>query len=172
MNRWILIVAAALAVPIALQAARATGGVEAGPVTGYPVPRFVSVKARPANVRGGPGKGYRIVWTFVRRSLPVEVTAEYGHWRRIRDWDGKVGWINAALISGRRFGVVAPWSGAGLEPLREDNSAKAAVIAYLQRKVLVKVENCDGKWCEVEVKSRTGFVRQSRLWGVYPGEHV
>lgn len=171
-RRIVVIAAAALALSLALPAAFAANGIEVGPVTGYPMPRFVSVKARPANVRGGPGTGYRIVWTFVRRSLPVEVTAEYGHWRRIRDWDGKVGWINAALLSGRRFGVVAPWSGTGLVALRDDASAQASVVAYLQRKVLVRIDGCDGTWCEVEVKSRSGYVRQTRLWGVYPGEHI
>lgn len=164
--------AAVLAMPAMLPAARAAGGVEAGPVTGYPMPRFVTVKARPANVRVGPRKAYRIVWTFVRRSLPVKITAEYGHWRRIRDWDGKVGWIHGALLSGRRFGVVAPWSGTGLVPLREEASAQAAVVALMQRKVLVRIDNCDGNWCKVDVKSRSGYVRQTGLWGVYPGEHV
>ena len=172
MNRCILNAAAVLAILMALPAALAANGVELGPVTGYPMPRFVSVKARPANVRVGPGTGYGILWTFVRRSLPVEVTAEYGHWRRIRDWDGKEGWINAALLSGRRFGVVAPWSDSGMVPLRDEGAAEAPVVAYLQRKVLVKIESCDGNWCEVDVKSRSGYVRQTRLWGVYPGEHV
>lgn len=171
-RRNVVIAAAALALALALPPALAANGVEVGPVTGYPMPRFVSVKARPANVRGGPGTGYRILWTFVRRSLPVEVTAEYGPWRRIRDWDGKVGWIHGALLSGRRFGVVAPWSGAGMVPLREDASAKAAVIALMQRKVLVRIDHCDGNWCEVDVKSRSGYVRQTRLWGVYPGEKI
>ncbi|MBS0248235.1 MAG: SH3 domain-containing protein [Proteobacteria bacterium] len=145
---------------------------QVGPVTGFPMPRFVSVKTRPANVRAGPGRGYRILWTFVRRSLPVEVTAEYGHWRRIRDWDGKEGWIHGALISGRRFGVVAPWSASPTVPMRDEASVTAPIVAYLQRKVLVKIDSCDGKWCEVDVKSRRGYVRQTRLWGAYPGEHI
>ena len=161
-----------LTIVVPLPAAFAYTNSQVGPVTGYPMPRFVSVKARPANVRVGPGAGYRILWTFVRRSLPVEVTAEYGHWRRIRDWDGKEGWINGALVSGRRFGVVAPWSASATVPMRDEASAKAPIVAYLQRKLLVRIESCDGNWCEVDVRSRSGYVRQTRLWGAYPGEHI
>ncbi|MCW5694152.1 MAG: SH3 domain-containing protein [Pseudolabrys sp.] len=164
--------AIAFVMPAALPVALAGTQDQVGPVTGYPMPRFVSVKAKPANVRVGPGTGYRIVWTFVRRSLPVEVTAEYGHWRRIRDWDGKEGWIHGALLSGRRFGIVAPWSGSTTVPMRLEPSAKAPIVAYLQRKVLVRIESCDGNWCEVDVRSRSGYVRQTRLWGAYPGEHI
>jgi SH3-like domain-containing protein len=36
----------------------ATFASDAGKTTGLPVPRFVSVKAKPANVRVGPGINY------------------------------------------------------------------------------------------------------------------
>ncbi|MGT2466406.1 SH3 domain-containing protein [Mesorhizobium atlanticum] len=41
---------------------------------------------------------------------PLEIYQEYGNWRRVRDWDGSTGWIYHSLLSGRRTGIVAPWS--------------------------------------------------------------
>lgn len=143
-----------------------------GRTTGLPIPRFVSVKARPANVRIGPGLDYAIKWTFVRRWVPVEVLAEFGQWRQIRDWEGKQGWMLGALLGGRRMGMVAPWLDAKLVPLRAADSGNARILALVQPTVLARIKSCDGTWCEVRVRSRTGFIRQTWLWGAYPGETV
>jgi SH3-like domain-containing protein len=51
-----------------------------GPVTNLPLPRFVSLKASEGNVRRGPSLTHRIDWVFTRRDMPLEITAEHGHW--------------------------------------------------------------------------------------------
>ena len=58
---------------------------ERGPVTGLPLPRYVSLKASEANVRRGPSLTHRIDWVFKRRDMPLRITAEFGHWRRVED---------------------------------------------------------------------------------------
>jgi len=143
-----------------------------GRTTGFAIPRFVSVKAKPANVRVGPGTGYPLKWTFVRRFVPVEVTAEFGRWRRIRDWDGSEGWILGALLSGRRTALVAPWVKGKTIPLRRRPVPAARILAQLQPGVFVSPKGCDGAWCDVAVAGRDGYVRQSQLWGVYADEHL
>lgn len=143
-----------------------------GRTTGLAVPRFVSVKAKPANVRVGPGMGYPLKWIFVRRFVPVEVTAEFGRWRRIRDWDGSEGWILGALLSGRRTALVAPWLKGKTIPLYSRSDARAAVVARLQPGVFVRPQSCNGGWCDVAVAGRDGYVRQSQLWGVYADERL
>ena len=80
-----------------------------GPVTNLPLPRFVSMRAESANARRGPSLDQRVDWEFVRRGLPLEITAEYGQWRRVRDADGAGGWVHHALLSGRR---ARRWCGA------------------------------------------------------------
>lgn len=161
--------ALALSLLTAAPTARANG---VGEVTGLPIPRFVSVKARPANVRVGPGTDYPLKWTFVRRFEPVEVTAEYGQWRRVRDWDGSSGWILAALLSGRRTALAAPWLTAKTIALRSYAGARAPLVARVQPKVFVHLERCNGQWCKVRVRGDDGYMRQTRLWGVYPGEKL
>lgn len=138
--------------------------------SGLPLPRFVSVKAAEANVRFGPGTGYGVKWTFVRRGLPVEIYQEFGNWRRIRDWTGEDGWIFGPLLSGRRTALVEPWTGGDAARLRKRPGGR--VVAVLEPDVVVRLRGCDGTWCEVATSSVSGFVRQERLWGVYPGEKI
>jgi SH3-like domain-containing protein len=38
--------------------------------------------------------------------------------------------------------------------------------------VVGEVEGCDGTWCEVTTGGYDGYVEQTQLWGVYPGERV
>ena len=57
----------------------------AGSASGLPVPRFVSLKADKVNMHIGPAKTYETKWLYQRAGLPVEITAEFENWRRIRD---------------------------------------------------------------------------------------
>ena len=141
-----------------------------GRTTGLPLPRFVSVKGEPANVRAGPGTDHPIKWTFVRRGLPLEVTAEFGNWRRVRDWEGEEGWMLGALLSGKRMGLVAPWSGAKAVRMLSEADSRSPTVVIVQPEVLVGMESCDGEWCEITAKRWRGYVLQNVMWGVYPGE--
>jgi SH3-like domain-containing protein len=143
---------------------------DVGQTTGLPLPRFVSVKATPANARLGPGINYPLKWTFVGQEVPVEITAEFEHWRRIRDWEGQEGWMLGPLLSGKRTALVTPWRGAKPVSLRASAAADAPIVAIVQQNVLVHINRCDGRWCRVQVKGRRGYIRQTKLWGAYPGE--
>lgn len=156
------------------QAPAIQNGVTVGPVTGFPLPRFVSIRPNEANVRVGPGSAYDIRWTFMRSGLPVEITAEFGNWRKIRDMEGDEGWIRHDLLTGRRTAVIAPWSDGDPVPARRAPSLDASTRFLLQPGVLAEILECDGTWCDVmsvdpQVEWR-GFVRQTSLWGAYPEE--
>src|SRR5262249_34932013 len=69
-------------------AAKAAGEGATGWARGLPIPRFVSLKADRVNVRAGPTKDNDVTWVYTRAGLPVEITAEFENWRRIRDWEG------------------------------------------------------------------------------------
>src|SRR5215217_1138160 len=103
----------------AVAPALAAGEVGTGSASGLPLPRFVSLKSDRVNVRGGPTKDHDVTWVFTRAGLPVEITAEFENWRRIRDWEGSEGWVYHSLLSGRRTGVVTPKSKDELVPLYE-----------------------------------------------------
>ncbi len=136
---------------------------------GLSLPRFASLKKSPVNLRVGPGVQYGIKWVYVRPKIPLEIYEEYGNWRRVRDWQGATGWILGAFLSSRRTAVIAPWSTNNIG-LRSRPSGASPVTAWLQPNLLVGLVRCDGQWCNVVVKPMAGYVRQSRLWGVYPKE--
>lgn len=143
-----------------------------GSVTGLPIPRFVSLKSDRINVRAGPGEDQDVRWIYIRAGMPVEITAEYGNWRRIRDWQGAEGWIYHSLLSGKRTGIVVPRLDEKLVPLYADASKKSTVLAKLQAGVLGSLKECTGTWCEFDGKGFAGWIRQDRVWGAYPNEKI
>jgi SH3-like domain-containing protein len=152
--------------------ALAAGEPPAGSVSGLPIPRFVSLKSDRVNVRSGPNKDQEVRWVYTRAGMPVEITAEFENWRRIRDWEGAEGWVYHSLLSGKRGAVVVPTLKDELIPLYESPEPEAAVAARLQPGVLTQIKSCDGKWCQVSGKSFSGWIVQERLWGAYPNEKV
>ena len=59
-----------------------------------------------ARQRGEPeGTGQAsatIEWVYRRAGQPVEVIDEYETWRRIRDWEGTLGWVHQSMLQNRR----------------------------------------------------------------------
>jgi SH3-like domain-containing protein len=152
---------------------QAAGEVATGAQSGLPLPRFVSLKADRVNVRGGPSKDHDVAWVYTRAGLPVEITAEFENWRRIRDWEGAEGWVYHSLLSGRRTAVVAKSkANAGLVELRAAPDGGSPTTAQLEPGVLGTVKRCSGTWCRVNGDGFDGWLEQERLWGVYPNEKV
>lgn len=54
--------------------------------TDLPLPRFATLKSNEVNVRTGPGLRYQTKWVLVRKEMPVEITAEFEQWRKIKDF--------------------------------------------------------------------------------------
>src|SRR4051812_21353413 len=164
-----LVVAAALACAAPV---RAAGEMSAGPKSGLPVPRFVSLKPDRVNVRGGPTRDHDVTWVYTRAGLPVEITAESENWRRIRDWEGAEGWVYHSMLTGRRTALVKAKEKDALVPLQAKPNASSEVMAKLQSGVLSTVKSCTGTWCRIFGTGFDGWVAQERLRGVYPSEKV
>ena len=142
----------------------AQGGV--GPVTNLPLPRFVSLKATEGNARRGPDTTHRVDWVFTRRDQPLRVTAEFEHWRRVEDAEGKGGWMHYALLSGMRSVLVQ----GDMVPLHVRASADAGVEALLERGVIAQVRECQVTWCLLQVDGARGWAEKRHLWGVTADE--
>ncbi len=140
-----------------------------GPVTNLPLPRFVSMRAEEANARRGPSLDQRVDWEFVRRGLPLEVTAEYGQWRRVRDAEGYGGWVHHTLLSGVRTALVL---GEAPVALRVDPAEGAAVRAMAEPGVVARLEACSGDWCEIDAGGVEGWLPRPAIWGVGAEETV
>ena len=154
----------------ALACATAPASAGGDGTNGLPVPRFVSLKADRVTVRGGPDKDHDVSWIYTRVGWPVEITAEFENWRRIRDSDGSEGWVYHSLLSGKRTATVQMKAKADLAQLYANPDDKSAVTAQLQVGVLGTVKRCTGTWCEFSGDGFDGWIAQNELWGVYPNE--
>lgn len=161
----------------------AAGGarVSVGRETGRPVPRFVSLKSKAVNLRVGPGRKYPISWRYKRAGLPVEIIQEFSLWRRIRDSDGTTGWVLHTLLSGQRTAIVAPWdrkvepNGAVRASMvlgHQSASSDSTTAARLEAGLQAQINRCTGAWCKLSAQGTDFWIKQNKLWGVYPGEPV
>lgn len=137
-----------------------------GPETNLPLPRFVSLKASESNVRRGPSLSHRIDWVFKRRNMPLQVVAEYGHWRRVIDRDGQGGWVHYTMLSGARTVVVE----GEPTPLRTQPEPNAMENAILEPGVVARLGDCNPDWCQLNAGGYRGWVPKAHLWGVAPAE--
>src|SRR4051794_34207701 len=131
--------------------------------SGLPVPRYVSLKSDHVNVRAGPTKDNDVAWVYTRSGLPVEITAEFENWRRVRDSEGSEGWVYHSLLSGRRTAVVTMKSKDDLASIYYSADAKSTVVARLQAGVIAQVKHCADSWCRVIGNGFDGWIEQQRL---------
>jgi SH3-like domain-containing protein len=139
-----------------------------GSETKLPIPRFVSLRSNEVNLRTGPGTTYPVDWVFVRRGLPVEVIAEFDVWRKIRDWQGTVGWVHQSMLDGRRMARI---TGAERE-LHSEPAEDGSVVVRLAPGVIGRLLECEAAWCEIEHEGHRGWLKRDEFWGTYPDEKV
>ncbi len=135
-----------------------------GPVTGLPLPRFVSLKAHEVRVRRGPSFDQRVDWLYRRRGLPLRLVAEYGHWRRVEDIEGYGGWVHYSMISGAHTVLVTE----DLTELLRRPDPGAPVVARLEAGVIAGLGECQGEWCRLDADGRRGWAPREAVWGAEP----
>jgi SH3-like domain-containing protein len=140
--------------------------------SGLPVPRYVSLKSDHVNVRAGPTKDNDVAWVYTKSGLPVEITAEFENWRRVRDSEGAEGWVYHSLLSGRRTAVITMKTRDDLASLYDRPDFNGTISARLQAGVVAQVKKCATGWCRVIGNGFDGWIEQQRLWGVYADEKV
>lgn len=164
--RSAMIPALAFVGAILLGSASLADQVARGPVTNLPLPRFVSLKASEGNARRGPSLSHRIDWIYKRRALPLEIVAEFGHWRRVRDHEGAGGWVHYSLLSGSRTVLID----SEMADIRSHPYQEAGVVARAERGVVARLGECTIDWCKVTAGGEKGWVEKAELWGVGPEE--
>ena len=139
-----------------------------GSETKLPIPRFVSLRSNEVNLRTGPGTIYPVEWVFVRRGLPVEVVAEFDVWRRIRDWQGTMGWVHQSMLDGRRTARI---TGADRE-LHSEPAEAGSIVVRLAPGVIGRLLECEATWCKIDAEGYRGWLKRDEFWGTYPDEKV
>ncbi len=136
--------------------------------TSLPLPRFVSLRSGKVNLRTGPGVQYPVDWVYHRQHLPVEIIAEYGTWRKVRDWQGTQGWLHQSMLVGQRTLIVT----GDTRTIRRKSDPKSTPVARVEAGVIGKLVSCpDLKgWCRVEIAGHEGWLRRVEFWGVLRNE--
>ena len=130
--------------------------------SGYPVPRFVSLKASKTNCRSGPSFDHPVRITFMRKGLPVMVVAETSdHWRKIRDSEGDECWSHRSKLSGNRTALVIV---DGLA-LHTRPNTEMPMRARLGKGIIGRVETVEGDWVQFSTDGMKGWAPLSGFWG-------
>jgi SH3-like domain-containing protein len=133
-----------------------------------PLPRFASFKSNEVNLRTGPGEDKPKLWVYQRAGMPVEIIEEFDTWRRVRDYQGTVGWVSVNLLTSRRTAII---TGARRTLLRSPD-ATASPVAQADPGVIGKLLECGGAWCRLEIQGYKGWLQRTDFWGVYPDETI
>jgi len=130
--------------------------------SGFPVPRYVSLKVGKVNGRTGPSRQHSIAWQYRRKGLPLIVVAETEMWRKVRDITGDESWIHKPALSGVRRVLVL--ENATLHSKPKDT---ARITALVDRNALLELEECnEADWCRVKsTNGLKGWTQRYKLWG-------
>ena len=142
---------------------------EIGQVTGYKIPRFVSLKSDEVNLRIGSSTNYPIILKYVTKNMPIEITDEYERWRKIRDKDGNEGWIRKDLLKGDRFAITIKDNKYKIYMYSKPNGVQ---IGEIGESNIAKIKVCLEKWCKIKFERHTGWINKNNLWGIYENETI
>ena len=129
--------------------------------SGYPVPRFVALKADLVNGRASPGLEPVVIYR--RKGLPVKVIAETpdNTWRRVEDHMGRRVWIRPIMLVQNKHAITTTPAVLYAEP-----SLDAFARARLEKGVMAKLETCEEDWCRIKTRLYRGWLPKTELWGV------
>ena len=138
--------------------------------SGLPLPRFVSLRSDKVHMRTGPGVRYPIDWVYKRQNMPMEVVAEFGTWRKVRDFQGTEGWMHQSMLSNKRTLAVTGQT----RTLRFNSDSKSPAVARIEPSVTGKIIRCreNAGWCKLSFGKYEGWLRRVEFWGVYPTEKI
>jgi SH3-like domain-containing protein len=130
--------------------------------SGFPVPRYVTLKFAKVNARAGPGDDHRLLFVYKTRGLPLQVVAETSEWRRVCDPEGQVAWVHKRVTDGRRSVINMSSRPAAL--YRSPKSG-AEPAAFLNVRAMADLVRCQKGWCKVKADGAQGWTPQGTLWG-------
>ncbi|MDC0226652.1 SH3 domain-containing protein [Alphaproteobacteria bacterium] len=140
-----------------------------GSVTGYDIPRFVSLKSNEINLRIGSSTNYPILLQYTIKDMPIEIIEEYDVWRKTKDIEGNEGWIHKNLLKGDRFGLIIKKNKKSAIIYSKPSGLSIGEIGSLN---IVKIKSCLIDWCKINYKKNSGWISKKNLWGVYNDELI
>jgi SH3-like domain-containing protein len=150
--------------PAAQAAPRQEAALRLDTPSGFPVPRFVSLKEDETNCRIGPGFDHPVRYVFRRAGAPVLVVAEsIDHWRKVRDSVGDECWVHQTTIRAQTHVLVI-----GDATLRRQPAEPSDVTGRLGDGVLAKLGKRTADWVFLSAGEARGWAPIEGVWGGDP----
>ncbi len=122
---------------------------------------YVSVKGDNINVRTGPGTDNPIRMELFD-GYPLQVIATEGEWLKVSDYEQDSGWIHNSLVADGNTVIV---NGANSVNMRAEPSTQSAIIANVDRGVVLTKVETRGNWLKVKHASGLdGWIYKPLLW--------
>ena len=122
---------------------------------------YVHVLKDGANVRTGPSTS-NPVYMELFEGYPLQVIEKKDDWIKVRDFENDSGWIYASLTEKANTVIV---SAEGRANMRSGPGTSSAVVATLERGVVLKVIERQDQWVKVRHLSGTeGWIYSPLLW--------
>ena len=127
---------------------------------GYADETFVSLKKNKVNVRYGPSFESDIKYVYKKINLPLKQIDKKENFRRIIDLKNNSGWIHISQI--KKINSVIATNDKIL--FKKPNSF-AKPIAQIKKGKLLIIQKCEKKWCKVNEKNFSGWIKKDNIWG-------
>jgi SH3-like domain-containing protein len=134
--------------------------------TNLPVPRWASLGKKKVYARSGPTKENKIIWTYLKKDLPIQIISETKEWRLICDPDGGRAWVHKSMIRSQRFVIATGTQGIDIQTGPKPD---AKIKARLRPRALASLDRCQKGYCKIKVGRETGWALQKNLWGSQEG---
>ena len=126
--------------------------------------KFLSLKAKKANMRVGPGAHYPLILQFQLKSLPLKWLDTHHHWHKLEAPNGQKGWMHQSLLSAKRTILIVP-KDKPYSALYKTNKAEK-IKAHLEQYVVGGLLSCVQLYCEIKLDKQTGWVLREDIFGV------
>lgn len=122
---------------------------------------YLSITTDNANVRTGPGTNYPASMELFQ-GYPLKVEEKKGDWYRVTDYENDSGWVHDSIVKKGDTVIVNAKDSINM---RSGPSTDDAVVADVERGVVLTKLSEDGKWAKVRHSGGTiGYIYAPLLW--------
>ena len=112
------------------------------------------------NVRYGPTFESDVKYVYKKINLPLKQIDKKENFRRIIDLKNNSGWIHISQLK-KNTSVIA----TNDKILFKNPTSFAKPIAQIKKGKLLIIQKCEKKWCKVNVKKFSGWIKKNNIWG-------
>ena len=122
---------------------------------------YVSVTKDNVNVRTAPNTQSQ-VYMELFAGYPLKVLKKDGDWLQISDFEGDTGWIHQSLVGKNNTVIINASKSVNM---RAEPNTNSAVVADVERGVIMTKLEENGKWVKLKHSSGTiGWIYKPLLW--------